>query len=333
VPVPHLPALQFIPRAQLDLRLWDACIAASVEPVLYAYCWYLDAVLPAPMWKWVGIVLLDETGRYRAVMPVPLRRKTVVGIPYAWVVHQPFFCQFLGVFSRNSLVDSGPFFQQVLEQFRYGSQLCVWQKPDECLPFDVVYSSSTHTLNLSVGYPTIYQGYTGDRKANLRRATRANWTIVESADIEPLVALFRNNHAQTIDGGVADWAYAIFRNLTGELAERGLITLRYALHNGQIEAGALFVQQENRIIYLFNAASESGRRGNARTLLIDRLLQEKAGQQLVLDFESPAKQSIRGFYQSFGAVETPFWTIRWNRLSLVEKTLVKVRNWLTGYNQ
>ena len=333
MPAPNHLAPQLISRAQLDSKSWDACVAASAEPIVYAYSWYLDAVLPAPMWKWAGMVLLDETGQYRAVMPVPLRRKTVAGIPYAWVVHQPFFCQFLGVFSRDSLFDPTPFFQQLLEQFRYGSLLCMRQKPDEYLPFDSVRSNSTHVLNLFVGYPTIYQGYTKDRKANLRRATRANWTIVESADIEPLLTLFRHNHAQTIDGGVAEWAYAIFRNLTDELAKRGLITLRYALHNGQIEAGVLFVQEGNRIIYLFNAASEAGRRGNARTLLIDKLIQEKAGQPLTFDFESPAKQAIRDFYKSFGAVEAPFWTVRWNHLNPLERALVKGKNWLTGYNQ
>ena len=324
---------QLIPHAQIDSRLWDACIAASAEPMLYAYSWYLDAVLPAPMWKWAGMVLMDETGQYRAVMPVPLRRKTVAGIPYAWVVHQPFFCQFLGVFSRDSGIDSGSFFQRVLEQFRYGSLLCTKEKPKKGFSFDSVCPGSTHILDLSVGYSALYRHYTGDRRANLRRAVRANWTIVESTDSELLLTLFRNNHAPAIDGGVADWAYAILRNLTGELVKRGLTTLRYALHDGQIEAGILFVQEGSRIIYLFNAASEAGRRGNARTLLIDRLIQEKSGQQLVLDFESPAKQSIRDFYRSFGAVEFKFWTMRWNRLNPVERTLVKVRNWLTGYNQ
>ncbi len=331
MPAPSHLTPQLIPRAQLDSKSWDVCVAASADTVLYAYSWYLDAVLPAPMWKWVGVVLLDETGQYRAVMPVPLRRKTVAGIPYAWVVHQPFFCQFLGVFSRDNLTDSGPFFQQVLEQFRYGSLLCLRQKPDEYLPFDAVSSGSTHILNLSTGYPALYRGYTDDRKANLRRAIRSNWTIVESVDIEPLLALFRNNHAPTIDGGVADWAYAVLRNLTGELAKRGMMTLRYALHDGQVEAGVLFVQEGNRIIYLFNAASEAGRRGNARTLLIDQLVKEKSGQQLVLDFESPAKQSIRDFYQSFGASTAPFWTMRWNRLNPVERALINVRNWLTGH--
>ena len=327
---PTIP--QLIPRAQLDTELWDACVAASAGPVLYAYSWYLDAVLPAPMWQWAGLVLRDESDHYQAVMPIPLRRKTVAGIPYAWVVHQPFFCQFLGVFCRDSLVDTGPFFQQVVEQFRYSSSLCVRQKPYTRSLFDTVRSGSTQMLDLSIGYSALYRHYTADRRANLRRATNVHWDVVDSNDLEPLLALFRDNHAETIDGGVADWAYAILRNLVSELKKRGLVTLRYALINGQIEAGALFVQQGDRIVYLFNAASESGRRGNARTLLIDQLLREKAGQPLIFDFESPAKKTVRDFYRSFGAMESPLWTIRWNRLNPLEKALIKVRNGLTGYN-
>ena len=186
--------------------------------------------------------------------------------------------------------------------------------------------ATTHILNLAVGYPEIYQHYTSDRKVNLRRALAANWTIKNSIDPEPLLALFRAHHADAIAGGIAEWAYAIIRNLIRELHLRGLAMLRYAVHAGEIEAGALFVQEGSRIIYLFNAASPIGREGNARTLLIDQLIQEKAGQQLVFDFESPSKQSIRSFYQSFGAREDTFWEVRWNRLNIVERTLVEIKH-------
>ncbi|GAB3776144.1 hypothetical protein GCM10028818_21260 [Spirosoma horti] len=192
---------------------------------------------------------------------------------------------------------------------------------EQQLPFDDVDAESTQVLNLSSGYDALYQLYSHDRKLNLKRALAANWTIMESTDPEPLITLFRENHATGIDRGVADWAYAILRNLLAELSTRKLMTLRYACQNGRIDAGALFVCEGNRVIYLFNAASEIGRRGNARTLLIDQLIQEKAGMEVVLDFESPEKSTIRDFYRSFGAVEEPFYALRWNRLSLVENML------------
>ncbi|GAB3022680.1 GNAT family N-acetyltransferase [Spirosoma pulveris] len=120
---------------------------------------------------------------------------------------------------------------------------------------------------------------------------------------------------------MADWAYFIFRRLAQSLYSRGLFRLRYAVCDGKIEAGALFICDSKRIIYLFNAASATGRRANARTILIDQLIQEKAGQSLTFDFESPEKPSIREFYRSFGAIEEPFWAMRWSRLSKLERLL------------
>ena len=207
------------------------------------------------------------------------------------------------------------------QHFRYGPTFRIHLPHGKPLPFDGVDSVSTQVLNLSSGYNALYRGNSHDRRQNLKRALAANWTIVESADPEPLITLFHENHAAGIDGGVANWAYDILRNLVAELSKRKLITLRYACQNGHIDAGALFVYEGNRIIYLFNAASEIGRRGNARTVLIDQLIREKAGRDVIFDFESPEKSSIRQFYQSFGTVEEPFYALRWNRLSLVENLL------------
>jgi hypothetical protein len=313
--------LTIIPRHQINTDAWDACVASSRQRILYGYAWYLDAVLPAPDWKWMGLVSLDDTGAYKAVMPIPLRRKRVLGVHYGWVVHQPLFCQILGVFSPDDTVDPSPFLRVMQQRFRYGSTFSTGPFPDETLKFDELKSTATQTLDLSVGYPALYRHYSRDCKQNLKRALLANWTVVGAADAEPLLALFRENHAHTIEGGVADGAYTIFRNLVATLQERNLYMLRYACLDGRIEAGVLFVCEGNRLIYLFNAASETGRRGNARTLLIDQIIQEKAGKELVFDFESPEKLSIRAFYKSFGAIEEPFWTVRWNRLGRVENLL------------
>ena len=313
--------IQVLPRHKISASDWDSCVANSRQRILYGYSWYLDAVLPAPFWKWIGIVRVDETGKYQAVMPVPLRRKGMAGVG-KWVVHQPLFCQFLGIFGREAGLDSEPFFRLMQQKFRYGSVLRMCQPPDEPLSFfGTIRPASTHILDLSVGYTALYQKYTRDRKQNLKRAKANKWTVVESTDAEPLITLFRENHTDTIDGGVADWAYSLFRNLLTELSKRNLMTLRYACHDGRIEAGALFVQEGNRIIYLFNAASETGRRGNARTLLIDQMIHKYAGEPMIFDFESPEKPSIRQFYQSFGAHEDPFWEMRWNRLNPVENAL------------
>ncbi|WP_227699133.1 GNAT family N-acetyltransferase [Spirosoma radiotolerans] len=287
-------------------------------------------MLPAPSWKWIGLVIADDAGNYLAVMPIPLRQKRMLGIPYSWVVHQPFFCQFVSVFSSDQTLDPTPFMQFMPQHFRYGSTFRIRQLPDGPFSFGRVETRSTQVLNLSVGYDVLYQRYSRDRKQNLKRALSANWSILASTDPEPLITLFCKNHTAGIDGGVADWAYAILRNLVAELSKRKLMTLRYACRDGRMEAGALFVSEGNRVIYLFNAASEAGRRGNARTLLVDQMIREKAGMKLLFDFESPEKLSIREFYKSFGASDEPFYDLRWSRLKAVEKIARTVVNRLNS---
>lgn len=319
--------LKRVPRHQIDTLAWDTCVASSAQRVLYGYSWYLDAVLPAPDWQWEGLVLFDDEGGYKAVMPIPLRRKGIAGLVHRWVVHQPFFCQFLAVF-RVDEVDITPFLQALSQSFRYGSKLCLRQVSSPPT-WAEVNQLATNTLDLSADYSTLFQNYSRDRKLNLRRAEAANWAVVESTDLQPLLNLFRINHAETIDGGVADWAYVLFDRLGNELIRRGFGTLRYAICQDKIEAGAFFVREGNRIIYLFNAASATGRKKNARTLLIDQVIRAYAGMNVIFDFESPVKPSIVDFYRSFGASEEPFYSVRWNRLTILEQGLMRLRQLLS----
>jgi hypothetical protein len=294
---------------------------ASPTRIVYGYTWYLDAVLSEPGWKWMGVVLVNEVGTYQAVMPVPLRRKSS-----RWVVHQPLFCQFLGVFSPDSTIDPAPLYQMIQQRFRYGSKLSVRASTRELSGFERTQSQRTYVLDLSKTYEAIAGNYSRDRRLNLRRAQSVGWQVVESDDITPLIMLFRTYHAVGVQGGVGEWAYGLLTRLHGALRQRQLVTLRYALLDGRIEAGALFVQEGNRLIYLFNAASDKGRIGNARTLLIDQLIRESAQQPILLDFESPEKLSIAAFYRSFGTVSEEYQIVSWNRLTRIERLLLYVKN-------
>lgn len=314
-------SLCLLNRSELDTVAWDKCVTASPNHIVYGYSWYLDSVLSEPGWKWMGLVGTNEVGTYQAVMPIPLRRKFG-----QWVVHQPLFCQFLVVFAQEATVDPLPFYRVVQQHFRYGSKLSLGETTSAPNCFERIEPQHTYVLDLRNSYETIAGNYSRDRRLNLRRAQSVGWQIVESDDIASLITLFRVHHAVGVQGGVGEWAYVILAKLYEALRLRQLARLRYALLDGQIEAGVLFVQEGNRIIYLFNAASTKGRTGNARTLLLDQLIRERAQQPLVLDFESPEKASIAQFYQSFGAAAEPYQTVSWNRLTRIERTLLRIKN-------
>jgi len=320
--------LRFLTRRQLDDCAWDQCVASAHNALMYGHTWYLDAITNVPGWRWEGLVLANVPGKapttYSAVLPIPLRRRWG-----RWVVYQPLFCQFLALFSEHP-VDPTPFIQAVYERYRHVSTWNLLLGAPLCgLPAQVGQRVLfTHSLQLRGSRYAVSPAckYSPDRQMNLRRALRRvanvpDWRVAESADSEPLLTLFRENHAGKI--GVGDWAYVLFRTLFNAIQARGLGTLRYAYAGGQVVAGVLFVEQHGRITYLFNAANAEGRWLNARTILLDALIQAEQKKATpmptLLDFESPEKAGVVSFYESFGAVAQPYIRLSWSRLSWVER--------------
>lgn len=322
-------ALVFLTRDQIDVPAWDRCVAEAHNALLYGHSWYLDAVTnvpDGPRWRWEGLVTVDTEGRYTAVLPVPLRRRWG-----RWVVYQPLFCQFMAVFSAQP-VDPTPFLEALLKRYRYASRLCLaLPTPFTNVP-DYVQQRvrQTHVLTLDGAAPP----YSADRRMNLRRAQRRvaqtpGWRIADSTDVQPLLTLFRDNHADAI--GVGEWVYPLFTQLVTVLQERGLGTLRYACVANVPVAGAFFAEQHGRIIYLFNAANAQGRHLNARTILLDQALQyatSRLSPTGLFDFESPDKPGVVQFYESFGAAPVPYLQLSWNRLTAMEKWIRRLRQTL-----
>lgn len=257
-----------------------------------------------------------ETGEYVAVMPLPVRKK--YGISY---LQQPLFCQQLGLYTTYTLSDSqlGTFLELIQAKFGYTAGYAF--STDNTLVLNQISGGQdwgklyTHHLSLQLPYPQIWKGYTRDRKYNLNKARRENLTLTNSQDIEPLLSLFKQNIARKVYGGVAEQAYTMLRQLFTVCLRKGIAELIYATtKNGDTIAGGLFIHYGRHIVYLFNAADTTGRQRNARTLILDNIIQRNAETSKVLDFESPMIESIAGFYKSFGSEAVPYFEWHYNFL-------------------
>src|SRR5690349_3022982 len=81
--------LHYVAYARLNLAAWDACVAATTEPVPYAYAWWLAATAG----RWDAVVEVEEaSGAYVSVLPLPIKR-----LPWGREVYQPPFTQQLGL--------------------------------------------------------------------------------------------------------------------------------------------------------------------------------------------------------------------------------------------
>ena len=313
--------LRYLPNSQINYQQWDACVSASPQALVYGLSWYLDVVSPG----WAGLVE-EEQGRYLTVMPLPEARK--IGIPY---LRQPFFAQQLGLFSVQGQAAWAGALDQVLRHYplisKYSFNTGNQQLAFPAHPHLHVQQQETHHLDLSPPYETLRRQYSRDRKLNLSRARKAGLQVVESEDIRPLIALFKSDAALRITGGAAEASYRILETLFAVLKQKGLARLYYTrTAAGEWDAGCLFVHYAGKIIYLFNAASVEGRRRNGRSLMIDRVIRQYAGQPVIFDFESPAAvASIIRVYRGFGSRAASFYTIRYNHLPAPVKWVKQAR--------
>ncbi|SEJ71913.1 hypothetical protein SAMN05216327_11732 [Dyadobacter sp. SG02] len=319
-----LPKPVLLSRAQIDAPTWDNHIHHSRQCVIYALSWYLDIVCE----DWQALFWPSATD-FSMVMPLPVRQKFG-----RRVLYQPLFCQYLGVFSKHELTaeQCEAFLQVLATLFPYISNYSF--NPENLAVMGTICPKGfemkvfqTHWLHLERPYAELYAGYTKDRRANMKRSARTDWQIVESDDFEPLIGLFEGNHAQGI-GKISTNAYQILRRLGEACIGNDCGYLVYAYGGTRVCAGILLTRYRGRTIYLFNAANNAGRKGNARAAMLDAYFCENAGTKSVFDFESPEKESIVAYYAGFGAVVMPFYCVSRNALPFPFRQIQKFRKWL-----
>ncbi|HZF99790.1 MAG TPA: hypothetical protein VEY71_02260, partial [Chitinophagales bacterium] len=141
--------------AQNDIshEKWNRCVDASTHPLPYAYGWFLNAASPG----WNALVEND----YESVLPLTHRKK--FGIRY---LHQPYFTQQLGIFSKHDLTreTARSFANALVEEarlieinFNYGNGLVGTLQ----LPRTKWEQRLTHHLDLNQPYDALVKGYSG----------------------------------------------------------------------------------------------------------------------------------------------------------------------------
>lgn len=296
----------------------------SPQSVLYALSFYLDIVAP----NWSALVE-EEANNYLTVIPLTTQAKYTITF-----LHQPLFCQQLGIFSTKSAISETEvniIFNSLFQKYPFASHYHFNTQNTKQLHKQQgsnyqISTSHTHHLSLAKPYQSIYQNYSLDRKKNLKRAQKANLTIVESKDINPLLQMFEKDIAHKIKGGVDSYAYDYLKRIYQELDKRNLCKLLYTqTPQGAIHAGALFAFHRNQIIYLFNAAFAYARKENGRMYLIDNILKTYANTDYIFDFESPEIESIAYFYKSFGAEAVSYPILHYNHLPTWINLLWKIK--------
>lgn len=293
------PRIRVLKRTQINEAKWNEVIRTASNSLPYAYTWYLDALCP----RWMALVV----GEYEALMPLPIGRKW--GMLY---VYQPLFCQQLGVFyKRRSDVILEAVVKEALRKFFFVNLNMNYDNQLTSLPARTQSRKKNLVLSLGAKHSTIQKNYSENTTRNIRKAQRAGLVFHQEAmsGFESFTDFYIRYTARRDKN---------FKARHGDFLHR--LTQQFNIHDcgrlfsvrnpeGNICAGAIVIEHDNRIIHLLPAADDYARQNGGMHYLVDQILAHYAATDRIYDFEGSSVESIARFYEGFGAENQPFYML------------------------
>ena len=278
---------------KIDAVKWDACIAINDSGLIYAQYNYLNTICT----NWSGLVI----GDYQAIMPLPWRKK--FGITYFYA---PAFMQQLGLIGNIDAISLKELFKSIKLVANFGDLLFNY-KNESIICNQFYYSKNNYTIQLLQGYQSIASKYSKDLVQNLQKAEKYNFTYLHETNISNAIELFqlyygnRFKHITALD----------FKNIEAlclQYQEQQQCIIRTIKDNltQQTLATALLLKDNKRLYLLMNTTLNDGRKLSANHLLIDRILHEFSGQNLLFDFEGSNLDGVKTFYENYHPANQPY---------------------------
>lgn len=292
--------IRYLTHTQIDKQKWDACIDKSVNGLIYAYSYYLDAMSP----YWEALVCED----YEIVMPLTQKKK--YGIHY---LCQPFYCAQLGVFGKEISEEIvHQFLLAIPKKFRFWD---IYLNPSNTasLPDFPMYARSNYFLSLSTDYESLLKNYSQSHVRNIKRSIKFGNRTEKNIPINEVIELAKLQSKGF--SPITDKDFSRFEQLLNSLKKENKLS-SYGVFgaNNRLLASAVFLYSHNREYYILVGNHPDGRTLGASHQLIDQFIQDHAGSGLTLDFEGSSISSLAFFYKSFGASLETFPGLKINRL-------------------
>ena len=274
--------IQYVKRKYLDEDKYNFCIENSIQSKVYAFSWYLDIVAD----NWDVLVLND----YKAVMPIPWNKKFL--LKYSL---QPFFCQQLGVYSKEILDNEIlMFFLKKIPKNILYTNINLNQTIESVSK--LLYKKTNFILDLNQSHNFLFQKYRKDRKKSLKKALKAELIYKNSKDLSSLITNYKKVFTYL---KLSDKYYNIIEKVMDASLKNNTGFIREVYYKSEFVCSGFFLIFNNRIYYLFSASSSLGKKHGATTFLINSVIKEYSETNFIFDFEGSNIKSIASFYKSF----------------------------------
>ncbi|MFT6746671.1 MAG: hypothetical protein ACJAZ2_001015 [Glaciecola sp.] len=296
--------MKFVTRKDIDDGKWNACIKAS-SPYPYALSWYLDELC-----TWEALII-EEKGNYTACFPVPYKSK--LGVKY---VYPPFFIQQLGLFSVGKNVGAKQFIDLIANKYK-------WVE---------LYLNKTVTgaegrcnliLNLNKSHEELKSEYASNHKRNLKKSNKLGLSIKDTDEPGVAISLFKADKGVQFKH-LKEEHYHGFLKVCETAKSKGILTVLTAVNqeNKNI-CSALFLKNNNRIIFVFSGNTKTGKESAALFYILDEVIKRHQNTDVVLDFEGSENEGLQRFYKGFGASLETYYFLKYNNLPFPMNILKK----------
>jgi hypothetical protein len=288
------PEIQLLKNMEIDYHKWDFCIENAENGNLYVKSWYLDIVSPG----WEALVL----GDYSFVMPLPVIKKLGFRI-----ISQPLHCQQLGIFPAPAFKIQKMFAEKLFNSFR----LIYYQLNAGMLieSFQKFHNQrkTNFLLPLYEPYETIVEDFSKHALRNLKASENANVRVIKG--IVP--SEFFDCKKQSENRKVPKKSYRILNYLMGQTISKGngVIYAAYSKQNN-LCAAAFIIFHQNKAYYLNAFSTKEGRENRAMYAIVNELIKEFSGSNLIIDFEGSVIEGVARFYKGFGAIGEDYYFIK-----------------------
>lgn len=310
--------LKYLLHAEIDFKLWDQCVQNSGQAMIYAYAGYLE-IATGGCWHAIAEI---QDGKYVSVFPLPFKKR--LGVAF---IYQPFHSQQLGLFTtpQSKHIFVADYLKQIPGYFRKVYLQLNTENTFAMGTMPVNFSSVprvTYHLDLSKPYEGLKSSFAVNLKRNLKKAKKEGLEVTVSENLPDLIKLYRQTRGKDLKD-VKDRHYKLFEKQYAFLLENQLAQLLEIRKNGELLAGALFLVQPGKLIFLFSATSEAGKKNGGMACILKYVIKQYAGTNTILDFEGSSIPNLARFYSSFGAKPVTYLSVSRNNLPWYLKLLLK----------
>lgn len=299
--------IRLLSSGEIDRQRWDACVQNDPSALVYSSVLFLDHMAE----EWMGIVCED----YRAVMPLPVKRKAGLKM-----IYMPPFIQRLGIAGTFSEAEG----RRMVSLARSFSKVISYAASSGDMFGSPFCRRTNYVLSLSESYENISARYTTACRKNLSKAKNRGCIITSSVMLTDVFRFYREAY-----GSSSSYTDEHFSRLK-KLAEAALATGGCHISGvkdagGELVYAGLLINDGKRLYYLLGAPSVKGREMRATYFFLDSIIQTFSGAGMILDFEGSDIPSVAEFYRSFAPEMEHYHQFFLNSLPFPFNKLVNLR--------